>query len=293
MPHNTRNLRAILIMLGAVIAFSAMDALLKLFSEHYPPLQVTAMRGAASLPFLLLSVGVFGRFRDLLPVRYKLHLVRGAVMLVTMLAFIYAIRVLSLADAYSIFLAAPLLITALSVPLLGERVGWHRWVAICIGMIGVLIMLRPSGSAVLTLGAVAAFISAWGYALSAIILRVQAKTETASSCVFSTLLLFTVCGGALAAPEWVPLRTEHFGWLVAVGLAGIIGQHFITAAFRMAPPAVVAPFEYTALIWGMAIDWAVWEVLPAMRVYFGGGIVIATGLYLVWRERVAAASMAH
>src|SRR5262245_31307123 len=101
-------------MLIAAAAFSGLDALLKIFSQHYPPMQVAALRGAASIPFLLLHVALTGRFRDLRPVRYGFHILRGTLALITMVAFVYAVRVLSLADTYSIFLAAPLLITALS-----------------------------------------------------------------------------------------------------------------------------------------------------------------------------------
>jgi drug/metabolite transporter (DMT)-like permease len=94
----------------------------------------------------------------------------------------------------------------------------------------------------------------------------------------------TVITGIIAVPDWVPLEREHWKLLAALGLFGAIGQSLLTEAFRSAPPSVVAPFEYTALIWGIGIDWVVWSVLPASRVYVGGGIVIASGLYLIWHE---------
>jgi drug/metabolite transporter (DMT)-like permease len=94
----------------------------------------------------------------------------------------------------------------------------------------------------------------------------------------------TIMTGAMAVPDWVPLAREHWLWLAALGLFGALGQHLLTDAFRSAPPSVVAPFEYTALLWGIAIDWVVWSVLPAPRVYLGGGIVMASGLYLIFLE---------
>jgi drug/metabolite transporter (DMT)-like permease len=287
LSRGSDNLKGIAAMLVAVAAFSGLDTLLKMFSQHYPPMQVTAMRGAASIPFLLLHVAVTASFRDLRPVRYRFHVLRGLLALVTMVAFIYAVRVLSLADAYSIFLAAPLLITALSVPLLREHIGWHQWGAICVGLAGVLIMLRPSASSVITIGALAAFIAATTYALGAITVRAMASTETTVSTVFWTIAFLTLFSAAIAFPEWQPLRREHFLWLLGVGIFGTIGQHMLTAAFRSAPPPVVAPFEYTALLWGIAIDWTIWSVLPSNRVYLGGGVVIVSGLYLIWRERQA------
>ena len=276
----------------AVAAFSGLDATLKLFSEHYPPMQVAVLRGLASLPFMLLPVLALGRIRDLKPRRFGMHLLRGALSVAVLGGFIYAVRVLSLANAYSIFLAAPLIVTALSVPLLGDRVDWRTWLAISIGLVGVLTMLRPSASALVTLGALAALLSATAYSFSAIALRVLTRTDTTSGVVFWTLGLMTVFAGIIAAPEWVPLQREHWKWLAAMGVFGSIGQLLFTEAFRSAPPSIVAPFEYTALLWGVAIDWAVWDVLPASRIYLGGGIVITSGLYLIWRERVGSTAVA-
>jgi drug/metabolite transporter (DMT)-like permease len=99
-----------------------------------------------------------------------------------------------------------------------------------------------------------------------------------------TVGIMTLITGLIAVPGWLPLAHEHWKWLAALGLFGAIGQHLLTEAFRSAPPAVVAPFEYTCLLWGILIDWTIWHVLPATRVYVGGGIVIAGGLYLIWHE---------
>jgi drug/metabolite transporter (DMT)-like permease len=278
-------LRAVAAMLIAVACFAAMDAMLKQFAAHYPALQVSAMRGAASLPFILLPVAIMGRWRELRPVRWPLHLLRGLLSVVMLVGFVYAVRVLSLADAYSVFFVAPLLVTALSVPILGESVDWRRWAAIFIGLAGVLAMLRPSGAMLTTLGALGALASAAAYAVSAITVRVLHRTDTTASMVFWLMLMLTVFAGALAAPGWIALRAEHWPWLGTLGVAGALGQHFITQAFRYAPASVVAPFEYTALLWGIAIDWAIWTVLPSARMFFGAGIVVASGLYLIWRER--------
>jgi drug/metabolite transporter (DMT)-like permease len=175
-------------------------------------------------------------------------------------------------------------LTALSVPLLGDRVGWRNWVAVGVGLVGVVIILRPSASGLMTVGAVAALIAATAYALSVIALRVIAHTDSTTSVIVWTVGMMTVMTGIIAVPGWVPLAREHFLWLAALGLFGALGQHLLTDAFRSAPPSVVAPFEYTALLWGMLIDWVVWSVLPATRVYVGGSIVIASGLYLIWHE---------
>lgn len=274
-------------MLAAVLVFSCMDALLKFFVQFYPPMQVSALRGFASLPFLLLPALFMGELHQLKPVRWPMHLIRGLLSLVIMGGFMYAVRVLSLANAYAIFLSAPLIVTALSVPFLGERVGWRRWAAICVGLAGVLAMLRPTAEGLLTIGALGALVSAICYAFNAIMLRVLTRTETSLAVVFWQFTLMSTLSTAIVAvfSDWVPMRLEHLGWLALLGLTGAIAARLMTAAFRSAPPSVIAPFEYTALLWGVAIDWAVWNTLPGASVYFGGGIVIASGLYIIWRER--------
>ena len=281
-------LRAIAYMLAAVAVFSCMDALLKLLSAWYPPLQVAVLRGAASLPFTLLPLVISGRLGELRPRRWPMHLLRGVLTVVLLGSFIYAVRELSLANAYAVFLSAPLIVAALSVPLLGERGNARTWVAILAGLAGVIIMLRPTSSGLASWGALAALVAATAYALSAIAVRVLTRTESTASVVFWTIGLMTLISAVLAAPAWVAIAARHWPWIVALGVVAAVGQHLLTQAFRLAPPSLVAPFEYTSLLWGIAIDRVVWHVLPSARVVLGGGVVIVSGLYLIWRERAQA-----
>lgn len=278
-------LRGILAMLLAVGFFSGMDTLLKLLAQSYPALQVSALRGAASIPFVLLPLALTGRWRDLKPVRWRLHLLRGVLAVVMLATFVHAVRVLPLADAYSVFLAAPLMVTALAVPLLGERVDVRRWIAIAIGLSGTLALLNPSASSMVTLGALAAIISALCYALGALSVRVLTRTDTTVSMVFWFMLMLAVFAGLLAAPAWVPVARPHWPLLLGVGVLGALGQHFLTEAFRHAPASVVAPFEYSALLWAVGIDWFFWDHAPNTRMFAGGAVIIASGLYLVERQR--------
>jgi drug/metabolite transporter (DMT)-like permease len=283
-PAAKTRMRGILSMLLAVGAFSCMDALLKFLTEHYPTMQVSAMRGVASLPFILVPLLFTGRFAELKPVRWKLHVMRGLLAVLLLGTFVYSIRVLSLADAYAIFLSAPLIITALSVPVLGERVGWHRWLAIIIGLCGVMVMLRPSGEALLSVGAIAAFISAVAYAINAVAVRVLTRTDSNTAVVFWSMAIMTTVSALLALSSWQPVRPEHFIYIVATGIVGAVALHMLTQAFRSAPVSVIAPFEYTALLWGVGIDWLIWDTLPKSRFYIGASIVLLSGLYVIWRE---------
>lgn len=282
---HTSNLRGIGAMFLAVATFAVMDVTMKKLVETYPSMQVAFLRGAASLPFLLGATALFGRWRNLVPNRWSLHLLRGALTVTTLWAFIYSVSVLSLADTYAIFMSAPLLITALSVPMLGEFVGWRRWAAVFIGLTGVIVVLKPSGSGLITLGGLAALASAVAYAVSAITIRILSRTDSSAATVFWSLLLLTLIGGALAAAQWVPLQTHHWPWIAGLGLTGAMGQYFITQAFRLAAPPVVAPLEYTALMWGMAFDWLLWLTAPSARMLAGASIIVASGLYVIYRER--------
>jgi drug/metabolite transporter (DMT)-like permease len=272
-------------MLAAVALFGAMDALLKGLAGHYPPMQVSAMRGAAALPFVVGSVALAGRLADLKPVRWEMQALRAFFTLLSLFGFVYSVSLTSLANAYSVFLAAPLIVTALSVLVLHERVDAQRWTAVAVGLAGVVVMLRPTGEGLVSIGAAFALLGGVGYALNAITLRVLTRTETNASVVFWTTIGFTVVAGAIAAPAWVPVQREHLPWIAGVGLFGAAAQYLLTVAFRRAPASVIAPFEYTALLWGMFFDLVVWNVLPGARVLAGGGLVVASGLYLVWRER--------
>jgi len=277
-------MRGILAMLAAVAFFSLMDAQLKLLAAHYPPLQVSFLRGATSLPFVLLPILLRGRLARLRPVNVRLHLLRGVLSVVMLGSFVFAVRESSLATTYSIFMCAPLVVAALSAQMLGERVTRLQWTAIGVGLAGVLLMLRPEGAQWISVGSVAAVVAALCYSLAVITLRVLARTDTTESMVFSFTFLLAVGAGLLSIPGWTPVFWAHWPLLVGIGLLGSLGQHFITEAFRNAPASVVTPFEYTALLWGVLLDLVVWGVLPGAVTLVGGAIVIGAGLFLIRRE---------
>jgi drug/metabolite transporter (DMT)-like permease len=283
----TTNLRGILWMLAAVSTFAVMDVMLKLLVENYPAMQVTFLRGAASVPLVLAANVLFGRLRDLIPNRWQLHLVRGFLSVMLLWCFVYAVGQLSLAHAYTIFMSAPLLITALSVPMLREYVGWRQWIAVLVGLVGVIIVLKPSGAGLVTIGGLAALASAAGYALSAITIRILTRTDTSAATVMWSLVLLTIISGLAASVRWVPVRWDHWPLIVGLGISGALGQYFITEAFRRAPPPVVAPLEYTALAWGMFFDWLLWTTAPGLRMLAGAFIIVASGIYVINRERMA------
>ncbi|MFL6547423.1 MAG: DMT family transporter [Povalibacter sp.] len=284
------NVRGLLSMIAAVATFSVMDMSMKRLVETYPAMQVTFIRAAASLPFLLLGSALFGKWRDLIPQRYVLHAIRGLLGVVTLWLFVYAVHFLSLADTYAIFMSAPLLITALSVPILREHVGWRRWVAVIVGLAGVLIVLNPTGQGLVTIGGFAALGSAAGYALSALTIRLLSRTDSGAATIFWSLLFVTIFSGTLASFQWIDMHWQHWPWVLVVGLSGAVGQYFITRAFRLAAAATLAPIEYTALIWGMIFDYVLWLAVPSARMLVGASVIVGSGLYVIYRERSAGAA---
>jgi len=283
------SLRAALMMLGAVASFSLMDAGLKQLSAHYPAFQVAALRGAASLPFVLAWALHRGGIAPLLRVRWPLHLLRGAMGIAMMASFVYALRTLPLSTAYSIFFVAPLLVTALSVPLLGERVGPRRWTAIGIGLLGTLVLLRPSGDGLGSLAALAVLLAAAMYAVSAVTVRLLARTDSTQSMMVWLMLMMAVGAGVLALPTWQPVHSEHAWLIVGIGIAGGLGQYAVTEAFRLGEASLIAPLEYTALVYGVLLDVTLWGVLPDAMTWLGAAIIVGSGLYLLRRDRAAAA----
>jgi drug/metabolite transporter (DMT)-like permease len=275
-------------MMVAVGSFALMDSCLKLLSPHYSTLEIACLRGLSTLPIVLVWISLTSGFKSLVHVRMPLHLIRGLLGITTLTLFTYGIRKLPLADSYSIFFVAPLFITALAAAILHERVDRRRWIAIGIGFAGVLIVLRPSGTSAITLPGIAIIVTALCYALSAITVRVLSRTDTTQSMVFWLMVFIAIGAGVLALPSWQPLRPEHW-WIVAgMGVSGSVGQWAITEAFRQGEASFIAPFEYTALVWGVLLDRLIWRTTPEALTLAGASVIIASGIYLVRRERIHA-----
>jgi drug/metabolite transporter (DMT)-like permease len=285
--HSTRlsgNLRSIQAMLAAVLMFSIMDTIMKMLSAQFPAMQVAALRSLSSLPLVCVWVAWRGGFGSMLKIRWPLHLLRAAIGIAMLALFAYGVRGLSLAEAYTIFFIGPILITALSQFVLKERVNRARWMAIAIGMAGVLVVLRPSGQGFMTLGGLAILVAAVCYAVSAVAGRILARSDSAEQMVFWLMLMMAAGATALALPAWTPVEARHLPLLAGLALSGFLAQLAITEAFSHGEASVVAPFEYTALACGVAIDWLFWQTLPDQTTLIGAAIIIASGVYLIRHE---------
>ncbi len=152
-------------------------------------------------------------------------------------------------------------------------------------MIGVLVVLRPTSTGVFTLGGLAVLGAAACYAVSAITVRILSASDSSESIVFWMTLLLAVGAGILAAPGWVSIERAHWPLITGLAVTGFLGQIMITEAFRTGEASAVAPFEYSALAWGVGLDWLLWQVLPDRFTLVGAAIIIASGVYLIRRER--------
>ena len=287
-PHAAamQRLRGIAYMIAAVFVFSIMDALMKGLTARYPPVQVASLRSLSSLVCMLIVIGARGSWRDVRPSGIKWHLLRGLLGIVMLSCFIYAVHRLTLAQTYSIYLTAPLMMTALSVPLFHEKVSTSRWLAILIGLGGVIVILKPWGKGTYTFAAAAAaMLSTVCYALSALTVRALSRTNTSSALVFWYLVIVGLSCALIAAPGWQPIGGADWLWLAGIGITGALGQFWLTVAFSRAPPSVVGPFEYTSILWAFGIDRLFWGASPTLNLIIGAVVVIGSGIFVIEEER--------
>jgi drug/metabolite transporter (DMT)-like permease len=283
--RSQERLRGIVFMVAAVFVFSIMDSLMKRLSAHYAPLQISCLRCISSWLFLLLPIAWQRAWGTLRPTKVELHLLRAVLGIGMLGSFVFAVHRLSLAQTYALFLAAPLLMTALSVPIHGEKVTGKRWLAIVTGLGGVLVILQPwGGRSISMIAAAAAAIATICYSLSALTVRTLGRGNSSMSMVFWYMLSVGIGAGLLAIGDWRPILPVDWGWLAGIGVTGALGQMWLTEAFRRAPPSVVGPFEYTSILWAFGIDWIFWSATPSVSLVLGACIVIASGIVIIVDE---------
>jgi len=271
-------------MLTGVVAFALMDAGLKVLTQHYSAAQVAALRGLAALPVVFAWALLAGGPRQLIQVRWPLHLVRGVLSVLMMITFTFALQELSLARAYSLFFIAPMLIAIFSLLFFGERVSRAQWAAIGVGFVGVLIVLKPETSGFGWAGSIAVLGTALCYALSNVLVKIIGRTDTTQAMVFWMTCMLAIGSTILALPGWQPIDEKHFLIMFGIAMTGAVGQWGITFAFKHAPAATVAPLEYSGLAWVLVIDWLGWATIPGWRMLAGAAVIIASGVYLVRHE---------
>ena len=291
---------------GAITLFVLQDALIKWLSGDYPLHEIVLVRAASAIAVTLFVMRLEGGIHLLRTHRLGLLLTRSALLVLANCAFCLALAAMTIAEATSIFFVAPLLITALSALVLREPVGPRRWAAVCVGLAGVIVMLRP-GEGVLRLVALLPIAAAAAYALMQTITRRLGITERASTIAFyaqtgfivASVTIGLVAGDGRFAPDddpslafllraWTAPSVGDAALFLGIGVMNGIGGYLMSQAYRISQPAAIAPFEYVALpmavLWGVVFfgDW------PDLVTYAGMALICASGLYVLHRETVVA-----
>src|SRR5829696_1953239 len=275
--------RGIAYMVASTVMFAGGNAAVKWLLETYPLGEVAF--GRTLFAFLTVAVIVLPRsgWGVLRTRRYREHLQRGLSQFGSMVCWFLAVSVLSLGSATAIGFAAPLFTTLLSIMILKEKVGIHRWSALIIGFVGVLIITHP-GIGMLTYGALFALGNAVLISTVAIAIRRMSMSESAETLTLYQMSIMTLCTACLlplgfTAPAW--------GDALMLALAGVgngIAQFWWTRSLSLAPPSAVVPFNYLSLVWATILGLAIWGDVPTPELLVGSAIIVASGLYILWRE---------
>lgn len=279
------------IMLLATIFLSAGDAASKYLAASVPALHIVWLRYITSAFFLLIIIAWQGRSVSLRTQRPGMHLLRGVGIIGSSILFVSSLKFLPIADATATSFVAPLFVTALSIPLLGEKVGWRRWLATLIGLIGVLIVVRPGGAGFQP-ASLLPVCSSLSWAFSLIITRLMSGTESPIATVtYSTVF------GALLMTLLLPLHWVTPTWEIAlvglfIGAVSTAGHWLVIIAFRFAGASLLAPFSYIQLFWAALFGFFLFATLPDVWTFVGAVIIAGSGLYTAHRERIRAKQVA-
>ncbi len=282
-----RALRGIGFAVLAYLLFSLMDAMAKwLGGAGYSVMQIIFFRSLFGFLPVIPVVRADGGWATLRTRRPLLHLVRSLAVMGAITSFFIGIRVMPLAEALTLAFTGPLFLTLLSIPLLGEKVGPHRLGAVVVGFCGVVIAMQP-GAGTFRIEALYLVGSGFSFALASVLTRRLGRTDGNGAIIFYSTLGQFLPSALLLAWGWTtPAAWQDWALFVAMGLIGGVALQCMTLGFRYAPASLVAPFEYTALIWGTLMGWAIWNEFPGPHVWYGAALLVASGLYIAWREAV-------
>jgi drug/metabolite transporter (DMT)-like permease len=277
--------RGIFFVIASVFIFAAVNALVKWLTVEYPVTEIVFFRCMFSLIPTFYLVATHGGITQLRTHRFGEHFARSMMQFTGMLCIFTAFRLMPLADAIAITFASPLFLTVMSIPILGERVGIHRWGAVLVGLIGVIWMVQP-GPGILESGAIFALANAFISASVTIAMRRMSLTETSTTLVFYQIVLTAMFSILLLPFGWVTPTWTDTALMALVGIGSGVGQYWWTQGFRYAPASVAAPFSYMSMIWAVLFGYLVWGDVPTLALLGGAAVVVLSGIYILYRETV-------
>lgn len=285
-PHNLRGAILALIAMGV---FATHDVAVKTLGATYSPLQILFFGSLLSFPPVALILLRDTREASLRPRHPGWVMFRTVLTVITGIAAFYAFSTLPLAQVYVILFAAPLLITVLAIPLLGERVRARRWAAVVVGLAGVIIVMRP-GQADLSLGHLAALTAAvCGATASVIVRKIGADERSVVLLLFPMIGNFIVTGLALPM-VYQPMALHDFALVAVIAGFGLVASFLVILAYRAGEAAIVAPMQYSQILWATAYGYLLFDERLDAATVLGAGVIIASGLYIVFRETLTSAS---
>lgn len=276
--------RAISWLMLGVAGGLGLDLCAKEILRTYPLSEFVLVRSSIGLlVFLLLAPRFFGGLKSLRTQRPAWHFLRTLLATGAMFGFFYGLSKMPLVNALTLGFTAPLMVTALSVPFLGEHVGWRRWCAVLVGFIGTLIILRP-GSGVFSLASVAILFAAFCFAAQIITVRHLATESTLSMASYVVAGPLVISMFLIDGNSWITPDTKGWVLITAAGLFSVIAWIGYIKGYRGSSPAILAPFEYSAVVAGAIAGFLIWDEVPDRWVLVGALIIISSGLYVVYRE---------
>lgn len=284
-PRSSHALQGILLRSVAIFFFALMSAAMKWASEGGASLiELVFFRSAVGLPVTLAWLAMGPGIGAVRTKRPGAHVLRSIIGLISLTTLYQGLMLLPIADAVTIGFSSPAFATLLSVLILHEKVGPHRWAAVGIGFLGVFIVAQPSGTDLPVLGIACALAAAAASAAATVMIREMSGFETHGSIVFWFFLSSTVISSIGMVFHTAPHPPMTWALLVFGGVTGAAAQLLMTRALQVAPVSVIAPFDYSQIIWAALLGWLIWSTLPGLNTALGAALIIVSGLYTAWRE---------
>lgn len=277
------NLKGALLALLAFAIYATHDVVIKFLGSDYTSFQIIFFSGLLGFPLITIMLMSDRTDGNLIPRHPWWSLIRALTAVSTGAAGFYAFSVLPLAQTYAILFAMPLLITLLAIPMLGEKVGIRRGMAVIVGLFGVLVVLRP-GSADLSLGHLAALGAAVTGSINSLIVRKIGQEERSAVLMIYPMMASFFITGAMMPFVYVPMPIEHLMMMGVIAGLGFIAALLIIAAYRAAPAVIVAPMQYSQIIWAAIYGASFFDERPDFWTVIGTAIIVASGIYIVLRE---------
>lgn len=282
--HADHPLRGIALIVGSTVFLACSDTLAKYLGRTLPPIEIGWIRFLVFL-LIMIPVALVSKESPLRSVRPKLQVLRALALVSSSVLFITSLQFLPIAEASATSFVAPLFVTALSIPLLGEHVGVRRWIATLVGLVGVLIVIRP-GSAAFDPAVLLPILSAFVWALTLTLTRMISGADRAVVTMSFSALVGFITLSALVPFVWVTPSWQDIGIGLLVGLASTMGQWVVVLAYRYADASVLAPFTYSQLVWVAFLGFGVFGEVPDVWTFAGAAVIIGSGIYIAQRERL-------